>query len=111
MGKSTTIFYLAGEEMHKFEINGLRHIDAKTPLKNPMLSSVTCSPYSRSETSCVNAVEIRTGRDEARILCDSPGFGDTRSPEIDCANSFGIMKALKSCKTIKPIFFFSYDSL
>lgn len=28
------------------------------------------------------------------IICDSPGFGDSRSTEIDIANGIGIIKAI-----------------
>ncbi|CAF4738683.1 unnamed protein product, partial [Rotaria sp. Silwood2] len=29
------------------------------------------------------------------VLCDSPGFEDTSEPEVDIANGFGIIKAIK----------------
>ncbi len=48
------------------------------------------------------------------IYCDTPGFGDTRSAEIDCANCIAIYNALNSIhnkKKLVPIFFISCNSL
>lgn len=58
MGKSTSILYLAGEEMQVVKNGHNNHIDAKRPLKNRALESVTSSGLSKSETSCINVVTI-----------------------------------------------------
>ena len=48
-GKSTTIQYLCGSEMHETKVNGLYHIGYKN-IKNKDLKEVKTSPNFRSET-------------------------------------------------------------
>jgi energy-coupling factor transporter ATP-binding protein EcfA2 len=110
MGKSTTILYLCGEDMEESNVDGLVHIDARRPLKNKNLATVLASPLARSETSCINAIEIPNDR-KNHYLCDTPGFGDTRSIEIDFSNSIGIVKALFKAESVHPVFFFSQKSI
>ena len=41
-------------------------------------------------------MDLKFDYDEEKVvLADTPGFGDTRCPEIDCANSFAIQEALE----------------
>ena len=89
-GKSTTLLYLTGEQMEYTWVDNLPHIDAKRPLLNPDLEHVSCSPYSKSETSCINAIKL----DDNLYIYDTPGFSDTRSHEIDYSNSFIIGQCL-----------------
>ncbi len=44
------------------------------------------------------------------VLCDSPGFEDTNGPEVDIANCLGIVKAIRGCKSVKPIILLSNKS-
>ena len=37
------------------------------------------------------------------FIVDSPGFFDSNGPEVDIANGIGIIKALKACKTVRPV--------
>lgn len=62
-GKSTTILALCGEDMEVTYPKGLKHIEAKKPLKNPQLETVVSSPFSQSETLSINAISVeRRGR-------------------------------------------------
>jgi hypothetical protein len=40
-------------------------------------------------------------------LVDSPGLYDTKSPEIDVSNQFGIYEAFCKAKTAKPVIILS----
>ncbi|ETO02066.1 hypothetical protein RFI_35370, partial [Reticulomyxa filosa] len=45
------------------------------------------------------------------VLCDTPGFEDTNGPEVDVANGIGIIKALQTCKSVKPVVLIGYTAL
>ena len=118
-GKSTTVQFLAGSKMEKTLVKVapgelLEHIMAVGPIRNRGLSSVTSSPQMKSETRCITPVTVQLkdifGRHEAGeiTLCDAPGFGDTGGPEIDVANSAGVIEALKQCKSVKILALSSY---
>jgi hypothetical protein len=78
--------------------DGLRHIEGSNWLiKEAAL--VKNSPYSKSETRFVKAIEFKpsllglpTG--DNIILVDTPGSEDNKSPEIDLSNNLGIVKAI-----------------
>lgn len=111
LGKSTAIQYLGGEKLEKIE-GGLIHIGVKS-FKNPLLERFKNSPYSRSETSFCSTIELEYEK-QRYLVCDTPGFGDTRGAEIDFSNTLGIFNALRNMhdyKTIIPVFFFSIDGL
>ncbi|CAF2865390.1 unnamed protein product [Rotaria sp. Silwood2] len=121
-GKSTTIQFLTGAKMKDTLIEiapgkFLEHITIDGPVKNVGLNSVTSSPLSKSETRYIVPVTVQLqdifGQYETGeiILCDAPGFGDTAGPEVDIANSVGVMEALKNCKSVKILALSSYRSL
>jgi septin family protein len=97
-GKSTCIHYLAGSEMKKTTINDLPHIEPIVNRYIPnIIDSVKCSPYSVSETRHINAIEISTNEKGKKIeifLVDTPGFGDTRGPEVDIINGISTIQAI-----------------
>ncbi|CAF4279758.1 unnamed protein product [Rotaria sp. Silwood2] len=94
----------------------LDHIEMCEPIENPGLIHITTSPYCRSETRYVMPVTVPLhdifGPDETGelIFCDTPGFGDTSGPEVDIANSAGVLEALKNCKSVKILALSSYKS-
>ncbi|CAF3535937.1 unnamed protein product [Rotaria sp. Silwood1] len=114
-GKSTTIHFLAGSQMKHIVVNGLNHI---TPIniKNSDLKKVTTSPFARSETRYITTVTVNFKHiggftDGDIILCDTPGFEDTNGPEVDIANGIGVVRAVKGCKSVKPVVLISYKSI
>ena len=114
-GKSTTIHFLAGSKMIEKTVNGLYHI-APDEVRNPDLRNVTTSPFAQSETRYITSVTVNFEDVEAYspgsiILCDSPGFGDSGGPEVDIANGIGIVKAVRGCKSVKPVVLVSYQSI
>ena len=114
-GKSTVIHFLAGSKMVATQIEGLYHI-AATNFKNPDLQHVTSSPFARSETRCITSVTVKFEdlgilRPGSIVLCDTPGFEDTNGPEVDIANGISIVRAIRQCKTVKPVVLVSYKSI
>ncbi|CAF4248425.1 unnamed protein product [Rotaria sp. Silwood2] len=114
-GKSTTIHFLAGSKMIATTIGGLNHI-AATDIKNPDLRNVTTSPFAKSETRCIRPVTINFDdvgayHNGSIILCDTPGFEDTNGPEVDIANGISIVKAIRRCRSVKPVVLISYKSI
>jgi hypothetical protein len=107
-GKSTTIHFLAGSKMKKIMVKGMKHIAPETPL--PELESFVTSPFTRSETKSINAVKIPI-LNGSIILCDTPGFGDTDGPEIDIINGIGLVNAVKTCRSVKPLILVNQDSI
>ena len=120
-GKSTTIHFLAGSTMTKRSIfvgggEYINHIAPEEPYRNKKLCSVICSSKAESETRYLNPIpvnfkEIGGFDDKTFIICDSPGFGDTKGIEIDIANGIGIIEGVKESKSVKPVFLFSYLNL
>ncbi|CAF3371495.1 unnamed protein product [Rotaria sp. Silwood2] len=113
-GKSTTIHFLAGSKMIEKKINGLNHI-APTAIKNLDLKYIKTAPFAKSVTQYITSVSFKPEdvgiySSNSIILCDSPGFYDTRGPEVDIANGIGIVKAIKGCKSVKPVVLVSYKS-
>ncbi len=114
-GKSTTIHFLAGSEMERVRVDGLKHIRPKSIL-NPKLQSFVTSPFPRSETKSINAIEIEylgteSSPVESLILCDTPGFGDTDGVETDIANGIGVVRAVRLSHKLKPVILISGNSI
>ncbi|CAF4554681.1 unnamed protein product, partial [Rotaria sp. Silwood2] len=114
-GKSTTIHFLGGSKMAKTNVQGMNHI-APIEIKNLDLRKITTAPFARSETRYISPVtvnykDIGGNSDGSIILCDSPGFEDTHGPEVDIANGIGIVRAIKTCKSVRPVVLISYKSI
>jgi len=114
-GKSTHIHFLAGSTMVQTRIKGLNHI-MPTEIKNPALKKVSTSPFAKSETRFISAVPIKISEldgvnDERFVLCDTPGFEDTSGAEVDIANGYSIVKAVKGCKSVRIVLLISYKSM
>ncbi|ETO01626.1 hypothetical protein RFI_35814, partial [Reticulomyxa filosa] len=116
-GKSTLIHFLAGSKMEKQAVDDKPHI-APTKIINKALHNVTCRASAKSETKYITAVPIDLKelgvlsiKLENVVLCDTPGFEDTNGPEVDVANGMGIIKALQTCKSVKPVVSISYTAL
>ncbi|ETN99986.1 hypothetical protein RFI_37472, partial [Reticulomyxa filosa] len=103
--------------MEKQMVDGKPHI-APAKIINKALVDVTCSPSAESETKYITAIPInlkelgvRSTKLDNVVLCDTPGFEDTNGPEVDVANGIGIIKALQTCKSVKPVVLISYTAL
>jgi energy-coupling factor transporter ATP-binding protein EcfA2 len=121
-GKSTTIQFLSGAKMEDAPVEispgkYLDHITAVGPVTNPGLKNVKSAPFSKSETRYIAPVSIQLrdilGSHETGeiILCDAPGFEDTAGPEVDIANSIGVVEALKGTNSVKILALSSFKGL
>lgn len=127
-GKSTLIQYLAGTKMkyRKFSAGTdpnsgfIETIEPELPYEQlpGNLKSMKISYHACSETRFLNCVEIsafkerkvgkRTIKDNVNLsFCDTPGFEDTRGPELNIANSLGIVNSIKQTKSVRPMIVFS----
>ncbi|UJR19846.1 hypothetical protein I4U23_022979 [Adineta vaga] len=114
-GKSTLIHFFAGSKLERQKVNGLNHI-TPTKITNLDAKNITTSPFAKSETRyiipiTVNFADVPIYRKGSIILCDSPGFEDTRSPEVDIGNAIAIVKAIRECKSVLPVVLISYQSI
>ncbi len=44
------------------------------------------------------------------MICDTPGFFDSRGVEIEISNSINLAKFMKNCKSIRPILLIAFDN-
>lgn len=111
-GKSTTIQFLACPKMIKVQVEVspgkyLPSIEAAGPITNPELLGVKPNPLKKSETRYIAPVTVPlkdvlgTHKTGVLILCDAPGFDDSAGPEVDIANSIGIIAAIHQAKSVK----------
>jgi len=109
-GKSTTIHYLTGSEFEKRTENGITHY---TPVKcSPSLQKVATAFHAKSETRYVTAIpvnfkEVGVNKKGGIVICDTPGFDDTRGPEIDIANGIGLIRAISKSKSVRLVILIS----
>ncbi|CAF4693110.1 unnamed protein product, partial [Rotaria sp. Silwood2] len=114
-GKSTTIHFLEGSKLIETKVKGMYHIHP-VEIKNEELKRITTTPFARSETRFITSVtvnhkDVGDPTNDSFVLCDSPGFEDTSGPEVDIANGFGIVKAIKGSKIVKSVILISYRGM
>ena len=57
-------------------------------------------------TRFIKAIQFKDEGDKITIA-DTPGLEDTRGPELDISNIYGIVLAAQSCKSIVPVIILS----
>ena len=115
-GKSTTIQFLAGCKMVEKRVEVAKdvfiddHIEAVSfPDNNPTLTGVKSSCLNQSETRYIKPVRVNLrevigpSEDGYINLCDAPGYGDTAGPEVDIANSIGVINTIEKCTSVKVV--------
>jgi len=118
-GKSTLTHFLAGSKLIKERIeispgHFLDHLTAQLETGgNPDLRSVVTSYQAKSETRYINPITVNlkqlgSHENKSYIVCDTPGSGDTAGTEVDIANGFGIIEAIKGCRSVRPVILSSY---
>ena len=115
VGKSTTIHFLSGSILVPTVIDGLNHLKPE-PIKNPEARKILTSPASQSATRCVASVSINPREmgvfnKDSIVLCDTPGVGDTQGAEEDIANGVSIVRAIRECRSVKPVVVISYRGI
>lgn len=101
--------------MYKTKVNGLLHIAFRN-VKNEELNKVRVSPFSKSETRFVKAIQVNLKDlgalfDTNVVILDTPGCEDTMSHEVDLSNALGIIKAIHGTKSIIPVILFSEKNI
>jgi len=110
-GKSTLIHYLGGSELRPVLHGHIEHLEPVVKEGSP-LAAVSTNHLPRSETDAIHAVEVNIkGVRGAVTLCDTPGFDDTSGPEKDIANGLVIVRAVRGCKSVKPLIVISSDRI
>ena len=113
-GKSTTAHYLAGSEMKKGKL-GIEVEGSQAKVEG--LERVKIGLSANSETKFLSPIKlelkklIRTTRLNTIYLCDSPGFDDTAGAEVDISNTYGMIKAIHKCKSVRPLAVLNYDGM
>ncbi|CAF1094485.1 unnamed protein product, partial [Brachionus calyciflorus] len=111
-GKSTTLHCLAGSKFKKIESKD--HYEPYDFL-NDLLEEVKSSTSANSETRYILPIEVDLktliNKKGSIFLCDTPGFNDTAGNEVDIANMYGIVEAIKKCKNVRLVVFISFKSL
>ena len=112
VGKSTTIHFLSGSQMVRTVVQGLNHLEPQK-ITNPEARKIIISPCAQSVSRCVASVtidpkDVEISNRESIVLCDTPGFEDTRGVEVDIANGVSIVRAIRECRSVKPVVLISY---
>jgi len=102
-GKSTTLHYLSGTHF------GYNEDGELIPLIT-FNEHIKISSKMRSETKGIVPLTLKHDRFSI-FACDSAGFNDSRSLEIELANSLSLLDALRDCNSIKPVLLVSPECL
>ena len=70
---------------------------------------VSCSGTSVTKSIHAATVPLRNG--ESVIICDTPGFGDTKGTEMKISNDLGIIHALQQARSIKMLLVLNAESM
>ena len=87
-----------------------RKLEGEKIIINPKkkLKGFTIGHKVESKTRFINSIEC----EQAKIMiCDTPGFEDSRGVEIDIANGIGITSALQGCRSVRPLLLINYHEL
>ena len=102
-GKSTILNYLAGSKMSMDEMGSA----IATEVKSERMKRVKIKDGFKSETREVLSISIdfmdENNYESKILICDSPGFKDTREAEIDVINSIVFNKAISIAGGVVPL--------
>lgn len=90
-GKTTLLNFIAGRKMKTKKINGKNHVTCEDPIG--IIGTTTVS-----ETFLPTVYEIGE-----LVICDLPGFGDTRHPIIRIVNMINIVNIMKASQSMSVI--------
>ena len=110
-GKSTTIHFLAGSTMKQDPNNG--SIFPINVQAEDLKQIATKQNATESVTRFVSSTSLNLKAAEAKQygenvkneieLCDTPGFNDSKGPEIDVSNGLGVVKAVSLAESVKVL--------
>jgi uncharacterized membrane protein YgcG len=127
VGKSTLIHYLHGARFREVRhVGALRvHLDpyypdddrtdgaesdSKAAAAVKDLAAVKTNPFGESETIHVHSSPL-VFNGNPFVLLDTPGFGETKSMELDVVNGLNISAALKACRSVRLVVVLSDNCL
>ena len=113
-GKSTSILFLGGCALQSEVVAGRYHYFCGKPPAD--FECVTVSPFMQSHTRAIHAVPVQWsvkagGPVHPIALCDSPGFDDTEGIEVDIANAYGIVEAMRGCRSVRLVVLVSFTNI
>ncbi|CAK68415.1 unnamed protein product (macronuclear) [Paramecium tetraurelia] len=109
-GKSTSINYYLGHELEEYNRYGRKFLKLKLEKDLPLNEFAKIGhSIAVSETTFVQGYKV--ARKEKLMLCDCPGFDDTRGDIYDLTTVLSIDQTIKNCNSIKAIVLtLSYES-
>jgi hypothetical protein len=110
VGKTTSILYLTGAEFEETEVEGFDHF-APVTFPQDELRSFQVAPGGKSVTKVVRAVTSTLSDNKKVVLVDTPGFNDTEGVEYDIANGWGVVRAIRQAKSVRPVLVINAESL
>ena len=139
-GKSTTIYFLNGVEMEKDRYGHicpkkgaaiseeLSNVKLQQSHRESVTMDITPIPVllqndnsnnsnnnNNSSTSTNNKNDSHSNNNnttKSKILfCDTPGLGDSRGDEIDIANTYGLINAMKCAQSVRIVFVISKEDM
>jgi uncharacterized membrane protein YgcG len=109
VGKSSLVNFVGGVQFR--EVVGPNGDSVMTPLDPeaipPLLRSFETSSRATAVTKTINALTLIWDGDKSLLICDTPGLNDEEGPETDIANSVGIIRAIQTARSVRPILLLS----
>eukprot|EP00052_Salpingoeca_macrocollata_P025734 m.234579 g.234579 ORF g.234579 m.234579 type:complete len:2885 (+) comp22475_c0_seq2:54-8708(+) len=106
-GKSTTLHFICGSKLDRLHDDKWHVVE----VVHPDLEFVKIGLEMKSETRYVTAIRMTDDLGKEYFIIDTPGFGDTRGPELDLANAVGVVRALHSAKSVRVLSLIEYSTL
>ena len=105
--------YLAKAKFEEVDVDGYPHYKP-IEIPNESLSKFEVSGGANSVTTAIQTTKVMVendGQEESITICDTPGFGDTKGPEIEISNNLGIISALKLAASIKLVIVMDHSTM
>ena len=80
-------------------------------LPKEILDEFAVSGSATSVTTAIHATTVQLPCGGTVTICDTPGFGDTKGPEVEISNGLGVIHALKKARTVKPVLVFDREGM
>lgn len=108
-GKTTTLHYLAGSLFEEVEVDGFMHIQPRC-VADPVLTTYQTSCGRDAVTRTLQTAQIEY-RGKTVVLCDTPSVSESEGFEEDIAHGVGMVRALQSAKSVRPVMVVSRDGM
>ena len=106
MIQTTTASFLAGATFELEFVGGFVHFKP-TESSNESLKKFKVCGGATSVTASIQTTEVVledvNGKRITIIICDTPGFNDTKGPVMEISNGYGTIAAVQGASSIKPV--------